>query len=239
MKTIYSFLIVFSTQLFGQVDVKVGQPVEVKLEANAEKTIGAITELIKEIKDNKPIVISKSTSGSIAKIKAEEKLVVSTIEVAASAVKRFQNRDKIAGKQIGDHLLIASTNKYRLQYYIPLEEISAEDFDFDHENFLMRISVPKPVLDKKMASVDPSDITTEWLSSGIAPYTEAAMQKMINDLKDNALRDEAIRQASSGTIEHVIQQAGKIAVENFVRKMFMNGKILGNMSWMRIEIVYK
>ena len=212
--------------------------VSVSIDVSADKTLEAMTGLLREIKNNKGAIVENSISGCVQQIKAETKLVVATVEIAATSYRYFENKDIAGFTVVGYHLIVVSSPENNVQFYIPLDGIKPRNLTIDDKNFSIRMAVPRPVMDKKMIGIARDKIVTKWLKSGIAPYSDASVMHVVDQIKSTDLPEEIKRQAESNAIRQSVEDAGKRAVEQLLRKFLMNDRLFGKMPWLKIEVVY-
>jgi hypothetical protein len=212
-------------------------PVQASIEVNVDKALDATTALLREIK-TKPAVVEKSISGCVQSIRAETKLVVATVEIAATAYRYFENKDYLGASVVGRQLVVVSSPENRVQFFVNLDSIKPVNLSINKDDFALRMVVPRPVLDKKMISIENDKIATQWVKGGIAPTPDAFLMKIVDEVKTKDLPAEVLKQAQSSTITRSVEDAGKRAVEELLRKFLMNDRLFGKMPWLKIEVVY-
>ncbi len=113
------------------------------------------------------ITINSLVHTSMGAVKAHGKLVVLTAKVDAFM-------EKESAKSIGDWLPAGTTKvvfyapENRIQFILPLEEMSEADFQYDEANKRLMVLVPHPKIDRDLIELDrdPKIITeVGWLRS--------------------------------------------------------------------------
>ena len=135
-------------------------------------------------------------SGTIEQLQTEGKLVVLTADVNAEA--RSSTRKILLGFVDLGETSVRVRAPARVQYYIPLDDISRDDFTYDEERRRLVLAVPGPRLDTAIVEVstDPAEIEIErsvgWLR--LDSFTEKFDERRAHRL----LRDAAVHAGRSG-----------------------------------------
>lgn len=145
----------------------------------------------------RPRVDSKVVlSGTIERLQTEGKLVVLTAEVQAEA--RSSTRKILLGLVDLGETSVRVRAPAKVQYFIPLEGITRDDFTYDEERRRLVLAVPNPRLDTTIVEVstDPAEIEIDrsvgWLR--LDSFTEKFDERRAHRL----LRDAAIHAGRSG-----------------------------------------
>jgi hypothetical protein len=122
---------------------------------------------------------------AIGALKSNPKLVVLTADVTAEVHKASSTSWGLV--YLGTTSVDIRTEGNQVQYYVPLDTLGSSDFEYDPEHKRLTVTVPAPLLDQDMVSVqsDPQRIDVQtsvgWAKldrwSG-APLRDAAMKDL-------------------------------------------------------------
>jgi len=115
------------------------------------------------------ISITTAVAATVGDLKRESKLVVLSLPISIT-IHKISSKDPLWGilpQGTSEVLMLVPDN--RVQYVLHLEQITAENFDYDSSSHKLKFHAPAPVLDEEMISMqsDPDKVkimsSTGWL----------------------------------------------------------------------------
>lgn len=119
-------------------------------------------------------------TGTIGQLNNNPKLVVLTADVTGTVIQ--ENTTTFAGVTVGSATVTVSVPA-RVQYYVPMNLLTKDDFTYDAQRKRLVVSVQRPRLDRDIIDLDPSKITAQT-QYGYSP---------LSLFKGKGTRDDAIK----------------------------------------------
>lgn len=170
-------------------------------------------------------------TGAIGRLNNNPKLVVLTADVMATVIQ--ENATLIGGFTVGSATVEISAPA-KVQYYVPVNLLSKNDFSFDAERKILTVTVPRPVLDTEVVAIesDPDKLTVRT-QMGLSPLSifkgsgtrESAMRR---------LKEAAVQQ---GSHELLREKAEKNAKESVAKQLAPVAELLNE--GVKLEVEFK
>lgn len=180
---------------------------------------GGVSGAVRTIADGfRPEVVVKTVhAGLWEKLEGDSKLVVMTLYLNAQVHKTSSKRILWDYLSLGDTETDVRVNGCKVQYFLPLESLSEKAFGFAADEKKLKLSIPKPFLDKELVDI-PSDpekweVNTEvgWgrLRSFSGEHVEELARKEIRsvvvDEGERSLYLEKAEQEAKRVMEELIK----------------------------------
>jgi len=107
--------------------------------------------------------ITTNTTAFISSIRSEAKYVVASQSLTVTAERSEEYRGWW-GFYLGTTAARIRVDDCRVQYIIPTEKISSDDFVFDRSRNTLKVTLPRPVLDQDIVDI-PTDPAKWWIES--------------------------------------------------------------------------
>ncbi len=97
---------------------------------------------------------------TVGTLRGVKKLVVLNVPISAEITKSKETRVIYGKVNMGTTVVTLRANDNKVQFYIPLEDMKQEDFQYDKQRRVILVNIPKPMLDEDMVEVqtDPNKI---------------------------------------------------------------------------------
>lgn len=177
------------------------------------------------------IDITTITTTAITSFQKKSKLVVLETQVDVDITKAEGLRSW--GVYWGTNKVRLIARENRVQYFIPLEQISTGDFVYNESAQTLTLTVPPPRLDQEMVSVqsDPAKIYATEYTGGWARWDKADTLKHAQE----ALRPAVIAQGRAPLVQEEANRRGIEAVRAFLEPLLTNVTKDG----VKLEVVYR
>ena len=184
----------------------------------AVETIGTTVDRISDVPKGiaaafRPNVnVNTTIRRAIDTLQTEAKLVVLTASVDVEVAKTSQKRVLWDLLQLGDTTVRLRVHENKVQYYIPVVELSSDNFQYDPERGVVCLQLPEPVLDRVLVDVqsDPGRVEVESeVGWGRLQYFSG------NYLEDEArrqLRDAVLQEGASEVVAERARREGEKVV---------------------------
>lgn len=157
----------------------------------------------------------------LEKVRKESKLVVMTAEVSVNIERSSKKIKKIlwVHLNLGTTVVEIKIPGNKVQYILPVDHMSADDFKFDSETRELTVLIPSPIIDKEIVEVqnDPAKITVRkqigW--GRLQEYSGKYLEKRIKA----DLRNEVIKAARSELLVEKARENAITTVTNLIKNL--------------------
>lgn len=171
-------------------------------------------------------LISTSTTAFISSIRSEAKYVVASQSLTVTVARAEEYRGWW-GFYLGTTTARIRVDDCRVQYIIPTDKVSTDDFMFDRSRNTLTVTLPRPVLDQDIVDI-PTDPAKWWIesSSGWSRFNRA---EVVADAQ-RAIRNETLvtsyRRGFDEATEAVATRRLKETMRKFLKRPDMSIEII-------------
>jgi len=194
----------------------------------ADHLEGLAGKVYDRLKDGlRPLVtVRTSVTSQFTRIDSTPKLVVMTDTIAVDITRTSEKRAIWGLLNLGTTEVRLKAPGNKVQFYIPIGQLEAEDFSFDRARRRIVIRVPAPILDRDIVEVqsDPAKIEVEthvgW--ARLSAYSGKALEAKARE----GLRDEVLRTADSQAMHEIARTKAEKTLRTFfgdLESSFLDG----------------
>ena len=170
-------------------------------------------------------------------MRKESKLVVLTAIIDAHVTSKLEKRILWGKINLGDTVVSLWVPDNRVQYYIPLKDISEASFTYDRAARKVVVKVPSPVLDDGLVEVqaDPDKIEV-WRKVGWARLSSYSGDYLEKEARKE-LRPMVVEEARNCELAY---RAARLQAEKILRTLFENqAKALNLKDYVSLEVEFE
>ncbi len=167
----------------------------------------------------KPTVnVNTTIHRAIDELQQEAKLVVLTAEVDVEVVKTSEKRILWDYLELGDTTVSLRVPGNKVQYYIPVADLSRASFEYDSASNALCLHLPEPILDEEFVDVQSNPEVMEVKTEVGWGRLEVYSGRFLQDEAQSALRGTVLEEGGS----ELLRDKAKKEAEQVVTAMLTN-----------------